>query len=62
MNVATDTSRAQASDADRFEYVLRLADTSLVAGQRLAAWLGHGPALEEDLAPGNISLEYGGDV
>ncbi len=33
-------------------YVLRLADTSLVLGQRLGEWVGHSPALEEDLGLG----------
>ena len=44
------------------EYVLRLADTSLVAGQRLAEWLGHGPTLEEDLALANIALDLFGQA
>ena len=32
------------------EYLLRLGDSSLVLGQRLAEWTGHGPVLEEDIA------------
>jgi ring-1,2-phenylacetyl-CoA epoxidase subunit PaaC len=43
-------------------YVLRLADTSLVLGQRLAEWIGHAPALEEDLALANISLDLIGQA
>jgi ring-1,2-phenylacetyl-CoA epoxidase subunit PaaC len=43
-------------------YVLRLADTSLVLGQRLAEWLGHAPALEEDLALANLSLDLIGQA
>lgn len=39
------------------EYCLRLADTSLILGQRLAEWCGHGPILEEDIALTNISLD-----
>lgn len=39
------------------EYLLRLADTSLINGQRLAEWCGHGPILEEDIALTNISLD-----
>jgi ring-1,2-phenylacetyl-CoA epoxidase subunit PaaC len=39
------------------QYVLRLADTSLVLGQRLGEWVGHSPALEEDLGLANISLD-----
>lgn len=43
-----------------FTYYLRLADTSLIHGQRLAEWCGHGPFLEEDLAITNISLDLVG--
>jgi ring-1,2-phenylacetyl-CoA epoxidase subunit PaaC len=39
------------------EYSLRLADTSLILGQRLGEWCGHGPVLEEDIALTNISLD-----
>ncbi|MEO8087081.1 MAG: 1,2-phenylacetyl-CoA epoxidase subunit PaaC [Bacteroidota bacterium] len=39
------------------EYCLRLADTSLILGQRLGEWCGHGPILEEDIAMTNISLD-----
>lgn len=39
------------------EYVLRLADSSLILGQRLGEWCGHGPILEEDIAMTNISLD-----
>jgi len=45
------------SAAARLPYVLRLADTSLVLGQRLGEWVGHAPALEEDLGLANISLD-----
>ena len=43
-------------------YVLRLADTSLVLGQRLAEWVGHAPALEEDLGLANLSLDLIGQA
>src|SRR5215472_5698781 len=46
----------------RCVYVLRLADTSLVLGQRLAEWIGHAPALEEDLGLANISLDLIGQA
>jgi ring-1,2-phenylacetyl-CoA epoxidase subunit PaaC len=49
------------SDA-RLKYVLRLADTSLVLGQRLAEWVGHSPALEEDLGLANVSLDLIGQA
>lgn len=45
-----------------FEYCLRLGDTSLVLGQRLAEWCGHGPVLEEDIALTNISLDLIGQT
>lgn len=45
-----------------FHYMLRLADTSLVLGQRLGEWVGHAPALEEDLALANIALDLIGQA
>jgi ring-1,2-phenylacetyl-CoA epoxidase subunit PaaC len=45
-----------------FKYVLRLGDTSLVLGQRLAEWVGHAPALEEDLGLANLSLDLIGQA
>ncbi|TXI85404.1 MULTISPECIES: 1,2-phenylacetyl-CoA epoxidase subunit PaaC [unclassified Cupriavidus] len=44
------------------EYVLRLADNALILGQRNAEWCGHGPALEEDIALANISLDLIGQA
>ncbi|HWF99791.1 MAG TPA: 1,2-phenylacetyl-CoA epoxidase subunit PaaC [Steroidobacteraceae bacterium] len=46
----------------RFRYVLRLADTSLILGQRLGEWVGHAPALEEELALANIALDLIGQA
>lgn len=43
-------------------YLIRLGDTALVAGQRLAEWCGHGPILEEDIALTNISLDLIGQA
>ena len=45
-----------------FEYCLRLGDTSLILGQRLGEWCGHGPILEEDIALTNISLDLIGQA
>ena len=45
-----------------FRYLLRLGDTSLVLGQRLAEWVGHSPALEEDLGLANLSLDLVGQA
>lgn len=43
-------------------YVLRLADTSLILAQRLGEWVGHAPALEEDLGLANIALDLLGQA
>jgi len=45
-----------------FRYLVRLGDTSLVLGQRLAEWVGHSPALEEDLGLANLSLDLIGQA
>lgn len=43
-------------------FVLRLADTSLILAQRLGEWVGHAPAIEEDLGLANISLDLLGQA
>ena len=43
-------------------YVLRLADTSLILAQRLGEWIGHAPAIEEDLGLANVSLDLLGQA
>lgn len=45
-----------------FRYVLRLGDMSLILGQRLGEWVGHAPALEEDLGLANIALDLIGQA
>jgi len=45
-----------------FDYVVQLADTSLVLGHRLSEWCGHGPVLEQDLAMANIALDLLGET
>lgn len=45
-----------------FEYVLHLADNSMILGQRNAEWCGHGPVLEQDIALTNISLDLIGEA
>lgn len=61
MSAAPESAPGVAGE-DRCRYVLRLADTSLVLGQRLSEWVGHAPALEEDLALGNIALDLIGQA
>ena len=56
-------SDSAASESDAlFRYVLRLGDLSLVLGQRLGEWVGHAPALEEDLGLANIALDLIGQA
>jgi ring-1,2-phenylacetyl-CoA epoxidase subunit PaaC len=43
-------------------YVLRLADTCLILGQRLGEWCGHAPVLEEDIALANTALDLIGQA
>ena len=38
-------------------YLLHLADTTLILSQRNSEWCGHGPVLEQDIAITNISLD-----
>lgn len=45
------------SNEARVEFLLRLGDSALILGQRLSAWCGHGPALEEDIAMTNVALD-----
>jgi len=44
------------------EYILYLADNSMVLGQRLGEWCGHGPVLEQDIALTNIALDLIGEA
>jgi ring-1,2-phenylacetyl-CoA epoxidase subunit PaaC len=46
----------------RIGYATYLGDTSLILAQRLSEWVGHAPALEEDLALANISLDLLGQA
>ena len=49
-------------DRSLFEYVVRLADSDLILAQRLGAWVGHGPVLEEDIALTNVGLDLLGQA
>ncbi len=44
------------------QYVLRIGDTCLILGQRLAEWCGHAPVLEEDIAMANMALDLVGQA
>lgn len=41
----------------KFQLLIRQADDTLILGQRLSEWCGHGPILEEDIALTNIALD-----
>lgn len=45
-----------------FTYTLRIADDSMILGQRLSELCGHGPAIEEDIALTNIALDLIGQA
>lgn len=45
-----------------YNYILGVADNSLILGQRLGELCGHGPTLETDIALTNISLDLFGQV
>jgi ring-1,2-phenylacetyl-CoA epoxidase subunit PaaC len=47
----------RAATESRVRYLLRIADTSLVLAQRLGEWVGHAPAIEEDLGLANTALD-----
>ncbi len=50
------------TEAQLFDYLLRLADSDLVLAQRLGEWVGHGPVLEEDIALTNVGLDLLGQA
>jgi len=49
-------------NSNLIQYLLGVADNSLILGQRLGELCGHGPSLETDIALTNISLDLLGQV
>ena len=45
-----------------YNYILGVADNSLILGQRMGELCGHGPSLETDIACTNVSLDLFGQV
>ena len=45
-----------------FEFALRMGDNTLILAQRLGAWCGHAPILEEDIAMANVALDLLGQT
>ncbi len=43
-------------------YILQIADNSLILGSRISEWCGHGPVLEQDIALTNIALDLIGQA
>ena len=56
------TPSIKVEQAPSVQYLLRLADTALILGQRLSEWCGHAPVLEEDIALANIALDLIGQA
>jgi len=59
---AFDPTGVEPHLAARFDFLLRLGDDSLILGQRLSEWTGHGPVLEVDLSLANLSLDLIGQA
>ena len=57
-----DAPAASQADPVRFDYLLRLGDDSLILGQRLSEWCGHGPVLEVDISLANLALDLVGQA
>jgi len=55
-------STLDATTDTRTDYLLRLGDDSLVLGQRLSEWCGHGPVLEVDISLANLALDLVGQA
>lgn len=63
MSASSASARAQAAPSRVLQgYALHVGDTSLILAQRLGEWVGHAPALEEDLALANIALDLLGQA
>lgn len=50
------------TDAALVELALRMGDNALILAQRISAWCGHAPALEEDIALANVALDLLGQA
>jgi ring-1,2-phenylacetyl-CoA epoxidase subunit PaaC len=50
------------TDAALYEFVLRMGDNAVILAQRVGAWCGHAPVLEEDIALANVALDLIGQT
>ncbi|MEM8799867.1 MAG: 1,2-phenylacetyl-CoA epoxidase subunit PaaC [Pseudomonadota bacterium] len=48
--------------SDLHHFVTRMGDNALILGQRVSAWCGHAPVLEEDIALANMALDLIGQA
>jgi ring-1,2-phenylacetyl-CoA epoxidase subunit PaaC len=62
VSAPTPDAIARLAPDRRVRHLLRIADTSLVLAQRLGEWVGHAPAIEEDLGLANTSLDLLGQA
>ncbi len=62
MSATGDSAANRDAPGAPLEYVLRLGDTALVLAQRLGEWIGHAPAIEEDLGLANTALDLLGQA
>ena len=60
--VTNAVAGAAVQTVSRVHYLLRLADPSLILAQQLGAWIGHAPAIEEDLGLANTALDLLGQA
>jgi len=60
--MATSSSDVLGAVDPRTDYLLRLGDDSLVLGQRVSEWCGHGPVLEVDISLANLALDLVGQA
>ncbi len=47
---------------DLFSFTAAIGDNTLILAQRLCAWVGHAPTLEEDIAIANVGLDLLGQT
>lgn len=62
MSISISISFSKMKNNHLYNYILTLADNSLILGQRMGELCGHGPSLETDIACTNIALDLLGQV
>lgn len=62
LKTTPSVNQLAASTTPLVEGLLRLGDNALILSQRLSAWCGHGPVIEEDMALTNTALDLLGQT